>query len=120
MTQTMPKRPAPMQMKLEKCCLETLEQIRDKHQVGKYLQGLLTSSPFLLIFASHPIDAALTVTTTDFDLLGRSILSVPNIVRNRCQYLCGVELMRHKGGDLYRFWREMYNAFSPKRLAPGR
>ncbi len=104
-----PKGPILQKLKLEPCCQDTLEQIRDKKEIGRALQAMLGASPFLLVFASEPLDAAVTVLPTDWDMLGKAMKSVPAIVRNRCRLLAGIEILRHKGGDLNRFWRAMYD-----------
>lgn len=94
----------------ERCCLESLEEIRVKHEVGKLLQSTLAGSP-LAILAGRFIPGALTITTLDWELLARALVSVPSIVKNRCRLISASEALKHPGGPLNKFWMGLYDSF---------
>ena len=97
---------------LEDCCRKALADIAEKQHMGKVLQKLVASSPFAAILGSGPIDAAVSLGSTDWDVWGQALAAVPSIVRNRCQLIAGLERLKHSGGKLNSFWSKMYDSFN--------
>ncbi len=99
------------QLKFDQCCKNCFADLKDVQELGRILHGLVAASPFMILFGSDPVDVAVSVGSQDWDLWQSATNSVPKIVRAKCQQLCAFELLNHPGGDLARFWREMYNSF---------
>lgn len=109
--------PAPraVNVHLQPCCKAAIQRIRDKHEAGEDLLTLLGSSPLLVIVGSGPIDAAFSLTTTDWDLWGRAMRSVSPIVRSACRKEAAFELLKHqKDRSLREFWDGVYRGTNMK------
>lgn len=119
MTKTMLQKttyPARIDVSLEPCCLEALEDIREKRGVGRLLEKLLATSPLLVILGSGPIDATQSIVGTDWQMLEKSVHSVPVIVRNRCKTIAELHWLQHrKDRELAGFWKAMTETFSSHR-----
>jgi len=84
--------------------------------VGRILEGFLVTSPLILIFGAGPIEAAQSIKNTDWEMLERSVRSVPVIVRNRCKTIAELHWHSHlKDPARQDFWRAMVEAFSSHR-----
>ncbi len=103
--------PALNQITFDTCCKTCLSDLRDVQELGSILHGLLAASPFLILLGSDPVDAAVSIGSQDWDVWQSATNSVPKIVRAKCQQLCAFEIINHSGGDLGKFWREMYDSF---------
>jgi hypothetical protein len=96
----------------EPCCKESLERLKEIQELGKLLQSVITASPFAVLLGSGPVETTFSLATTDWDTWGEAVKAVPAIVKNRCQQVCGFEVLNHAGGPLNKFWRRMYDSFS--------
>jgi len=98
-------------IKFKPCCERALRDIKDVQELGRVLSGLVAASPFLIVFGSNPVDTAVSLKSTDWDIWQQAVSSVPTIIRYKCQQLSAFELLNHSGGDLGKFWRELYDSF---------
>lgn len=112
----MRSRPSIEGLKLGDCCLDSLKEISDKIKLGKVLAVAMSGGLLVTIFAGRgqtaQVGTLYNVSSTDWDLFGNAIKSVPTIAKNRCQQIAGFEALKHAGGDLNKFWRAMYDYFS--------
>jgi hypothetical protein len=103
-------------LELEPCCVQALDDIRDKARLGKLLGAAIGGGLLITIFAGRGRTAqagtAYNVMTTDWDLFARAAHAIPVIVRNRCQLIAALEVLNHSGGKLGQFWREMEESFN--------
>lgn len=106
------KSPGTINVKLEACCKQALEKIKEKHEWGKALQKVLGVSPLIIILGGKPPEGTVTIVGTHWSLLAKAIHGIPVIVKNRCRHIAGVERLKHPGGQLNKFWTAMYNCFN--------
>jgi hypothetical protein len=97
-------------LKLPQCCAECLKDIDTRIQLGRVLQAVLVASPFVMMLEG-PLAAALTIKTTEWDLLTKAVKGVPAIARRRAYDLAALHSLDHPGGDLNRFWVAMAESF---------
>jgi len=65
------------------------------------------------LFASNPADALFTISTTDWDLLGRATKAVSSMEKKSCIQIAEIHALDHYEDDvaLYDFWLKIANSF---------
>lgn len=96
---------------LKACCLSALQEIRDVEGITAVGARLLATSPLIAIVGSGPIDATMSVSSTDWDLLTLAVEAVPKMRDGAARRIALSEVLRHKGGPLNKFWKSMFHAF---------
>ena len=97
---------------LEPCCREALEDIQAKLRAAQILKRVLASSPFFMALSeARMIPLAATILSYEWRMWGEALENVDGIVKRRCQDVAGLELLNHSGGSLNRFWKDLYDSF---------
>ena len=96
-------------VKLEACCKETLNAIRDKKEIGEAMSDLLKATPFLQIFAGlNPVELLLTVATSDYEEIAKAMKNVGEITRLSIRRDIEIEIVKHpKNKELKEFWKNL-------------
>lgn len=101
-------------IQLQKCCHETLEFIRVKLDVGKFLERVLIPAVFISLFIGTSKGSALTTATsiynTDWEMLVKATIGTAPITKASVRKLCDNERYRHDG-KLQEFWNCVYECF---------
>jgi hypothetical protein len=106
--------PTIAKVELKACCKKSIKDISQILTAGKWLQRLILPLGALNCFISPSKGAALTtinsVRATDWELLARATIAVPEITKNRVRQIAGMEAIKHIG-KLSEFWQATYDAF---------
>lgn len=103
-------------MKLKSCCRRSLKEIDETMKLGKFLQALILSSPFINMIGSNAVDTSYTILTSDWEMLKKAVSSCDKIAAHKCRYIAFSEITAHSGGGvnelkLKKYWTEIYNIF---------
>ncbi|EMK3325750.1 hypothetical protein HGG78_18240 [Vibrio aestuarianus] len=98
----------------------TLEGINDMNnviQMSNYLENIINLLPFYQIFAGRNSYAGVAITsagwnayTYDWKSFSEAIMAIPQIKRERLEYISYNQMLYAKGKD-YDFWKCVYNSF---------
>jgi hypothetical protein len=106
--------PAIAKVELQECCKKSIRDINQILTAGKWLQRLILPLGALNCFVSPSKGAALTtinsVRATDWELLAKATMAIPEITKNRVRQIAGMEAIKHIG-KLSEFWKATYDAF---------
>lgn len=101
-------------IQLQKCCHETLEFIRVKLEVGKFLERAIIPTVFLSLFVSPSKGSALTtavsIYNTDWEMLVKATVGIAPITKASIRKLCDEERFKHNV-KLKEFWNYVYDSF---------
>lgn len=102
-------------VKLDACCLQTLDDIKFVTETGRILSAVLVIAPFALLFGlkgKPSLNSSISFVRRDFDLWANAISSANKISKLKCKQLCQLHSLRHRGGPANKFWMEMAKTFS--------
>lgn len=104
----MPENNVPQTVNLKPCCLKTLEEIKGVTKNIALLQNMIAASPFILMLGSSVIENIITISSNDWELYGKAVKSTNPIKRATIRRIAGSEIIKHPGGELNKFWRNIY------------
>lgn len=88
-------------IQFQRCCIETLDYIRIKLEVGKVLERCLIPAVFVSIFVSPSKGSALTTASsiygTDWEMLTKAAIGVGLVTKKRVREAAGIEEIKHNG-----------------------
>lgn len=101
-------------IQFQQCCIETLDYIRVKLEVGKVLERCFIPAVFVSIFVSPSKGSALTAASsiygTDWEMLTRAAIGVAQVTKKRVRDAADIEKIKHNG-QLRDFWSSVHDAF---------
>jgi hypothetical protein len=90
------------------CCQKSMQDIRDRLQLGAILRGVAATSGLLNLLGSAPLDTFVSVTTTDWSMFAKAAKA--NVAKGYCKLIAFDEVQKHPGGSLNAFWERVYEA----------
>lgn len=111
----MNKYPSITGLKLEQCCIDSINEMNELINSGKLIQIFSVVGSLGMLLASPPKDPGystlLNITFSDWELYAKAIKAVPNIIKQNPKTIAAKEcLNRHIGRPLHKFWYSMYNS----------
>lgn len=101
---------------LKPCCRTVLEDMRHQMRIGELLEPALIVGQLVVIMAgrgrSAQVPTAINVKTTDWSLFARAVGAVNPMVKAAVRQNAALHRLRHSGGTLGKFWRDMYNSLA--------
>lgn len=103
-------------LKLEKCCINTLIDIERRESLGRWLSGLMLPLVFVNLFigpSKTELKTLYDIRYSDWTLLANAVSSIPGITRRAILKQIEMEQLKHDG-KLRQFWDSAFDAFSGK------
>jgi hypothetical protein len=101
-------------IQLQQCRIDSLEFIRVKLEVGKFLERFMIPAVFVSLFISPSKGSALTTASsiygTDWEMLVRATIGIRSITKSQVREIADFERLKHNG-SLRDFWDGIHEAF---------
>lgn len=110
-------RPEIENLHLQPCCIRTLQTIDRRAKMGELLGPAIVIGSFLTVWQEptkvrNHIIMIKSVKDTDWEVMAKAAIAVPQITRRMIYQDAALEIMKHSSeNDLNRFWRSIADHF---------